>query len=163
MTNAIVYSGAAFSAIDDKGRVAIPAEFRSLVEDSSGGRSLLITRHPTDDCLIGLGESRKQEMLDEIDREEEVALRRGEPFDRNRAARNKFSVLQKVSFDASGRFVMPPMLRAIAGLTDHVFMFGEGFHFCIWSPEKLLHAGDEYRDAKLAAQYFLDAAKEKRS
>ena len=161
MSEVIVYSGSALSLIDDKSRLAIPANLRGKVDHSSGGRIVCIAKHESDPCLIGFGLSRQQEMLREVDRAKEIALTRGEAFDRSREGRLAFTLLNEVSFDASGRFVMPPLLKSVGGLKSHAYIHGCGHFFSIWDPEVLFDQGDDFEDEKMAARFFLDELKKK--
>ncbi len=138
MTGAFAYSGSAISAIDDKGRLSIPAFLRKDLIVSSGGRTICVGLHEQWDCLVACGLSRKADMLSEIQAEWEAAVVRGEKFDRKAEGARRFSSLKDVSFDASGRFQLPPELEAVSGFKGQVYCLGTGVDFCLWDPQALL-------------------------
>ena len=149
------YSGSGISAIDDKGRLSVPAFLRKDLISSSDGRTLCLGKHEKWDCLVGFGLSRKIEMLAEIDKEEANAIARSEPYDRDAAGARKFSSLQELSFDASGRFVLPPMLQAIGGLKDNVIFHGIGKVFCLWEPKALLETTSDVPVDRRVVEFHL--------
>jgi len=159
VSGAIAFSGSAISAIDDKGRLSVPAFLRKDLVASSDGRVLCLGTHEKWDCLVGFGLTRKAEMLAEIDREEDNAIARGEPYDRDAAGARKFSSLQELSFDASGRFIMPSILQAVADISEHVLFHGNGSTFCLWNPQTLLDTAADVPVNKKLVRFHLDEAR----
>jgi MraZ protein len=157
-----IYSGPALSAIDDKGRLAIPANLRNSIPAASEDRTLCITKHERAPCLIAFGEDRMEALLADIEREDAAALARGTAYDRDGAARAKFARTEHATLDKSGRFILPGHLRAAAHMDGPVFLYGAGRHFEIWDVDTLMAAGDGYAELQGLAQYFLDAAGKKR-
>lgn len=154
------YSGQAYSPAGDKGRYTLPPLFRKAVKDSSDGRILCLTKHDRWDCLTGFGLSRDAELQDQLDREEERAIRLGQDFDRDFRASHLYSYLQ-LPFDESGRFVMPEHLRMLAGIEDSLFFQGAGRFFTIWNPAKLAAMGPEWAAAQAACASLLAEAEGK--
>ena len=150
-----IYSGPALSAIDDKGRLAVPATLRNSIPKSDGN-ILCVTKHEKSDCLIAFGPERLQRMLADIEREEQNAITRGIEYDRDAANRRKFGLTEQVSLDGSGRFILPPVLKMLGRLDKAVFLHGAGEYFEIWNPETLMAADDSYAPLKVAAQYLLE-------
>jgi MraZ protein len=158
-----IYSGPALSAMDDKGRLAIPAVLRNSIPTADGDdRTLCITKHERAPCLIAFGEERLELLLADIEREEATALARGEAYDRDSAQRRKFGRTEHATLDKSGRFILPGHLRAAAKITSAVFLYGAGRHFEIWDVETLMEADDSYADLKEVAAWFLDSAGKKK-
>ena len=162
MSGVYAYSGSAITAIDDKGRLSVPSFLRKDLVESSDGRTLCLGEHEKWDCLVGFGLSRKVDMLAEIDKEEEVAIARGQPYDRDAAGARKFSSLHDLSFDASGRFVLPPILQAIGQLENKVLFHGIGNRFCLWNPEVLLDTTDDVPVDKRMVEFHLKEAGKKK-
>lgn len=164
MAVAGLYSGPGISAIDDKGRLAVPANLRNSVpaEGDKGARTLCITRHEKSECLIAFGPDRLQKMLADIEREEEIAVARGDSYDRDDANRRKFGLVETVSLDGSGRFILPPFLKQLSGLDRNAFFHGAGDYFEIWNPEALMASGDSYAPLKQACSFYLEAAGKKK-
>ncbi len=164
-----LFSGPAISAIDDKGRLAVPANLRNSIpadddspSDAKGGRTLCITRHERSDCLIAFGPDRLRKMQDAIEREEEIALARGEDYDRDAANRRKFGLVETVTLDGSGRFIVPPFLKDVGKLDRQVFFHGAGEYFELWDPEVLLARDDSYEPLKQACRFYRDNAGKKK-
>ncbi|WP_369025779.1 division/cell wall cluster transcriptional repressor MraZ [Qipengyuania sp. RANM35] len=154
------YSGQAYSPAGDKGRFVLPPLFRKAVKDSSDGRVLCLMKHPKWNCLVGFGLSRKQELDAQLDREEELAARLGNEFDRDTRAMQLFG-FQEMPFDDSGRFVMPDHLRTLANIDEGLYFQGGGRFFTLWNPEELAKMGDDWAGAKAACESFLAEAKGK--
>ncbi len=152
----VYFSGDALAAVDDKGRLALPAFLRNKVAESSrGDRRLCIRKHEKWNCLVGYGLGYVDQQMAEIDREEQLARDYKEPFDRHLAQKKRFSGMKEVSFDASGRFQMPRQLAAKIGMGNLVFFFGSGPYFCMWTPEALQAAGEDFADEQDALEFYL--------
>lgn len=148
------YSGQAYSPAGDKGRFVLPPLFRKAVKDSSDGRVLCLMKHPTWNCLVGFGLSRKEELEAQLDREEDRATALNKDFDRDTRASQLFG-FQEMPFDDSGRFVMPDHLRSLANIEEGLFFQGGGRFFTLWNPAELAKMGDDWAGAKAACGSFL--------
>ncbi len=139
------FIGYAIQAIDAKGRVAIPATLRGPMEFNNAGRSLFIDQHEDESCLVAFDRGWVQLRRDQIARDEAFEREAGRSFDLAKARRDPFVTAEPAPFDASGRFVLPPFLRALAGLTDLAFFSGAIDYVEIWNPLRVLdspHAPD---------------------
>lgn len=141
----------------------LPPAFRKVVRDSSHDQRILcVAKHDRWDCLSGFGLSRMDELEEQIDREEERAIRLGNDFDRDTRSAQLYGFME-VPFDDSGRFIMPDYLVDLGCLGDRVFFQGGGAFFTIWNPGKLMEMGNEWAAAKAAcAAMMADDAKPKR-
>ena len=135
MTDTGLYEGSALQGVDPKGRVAIPADFRAVIERNSAARTVVIGFHPTLPCLraYDMGWSH----------EEEARLNRLELGGADaEAVQNEresiFGEVERTGFDPSGRFVMPDFHKEEAGIDGEAFFQGAGRTFNIWSPERLM-------------------------
>jgi MraZ protein len=134
------FNGFAMTAIDGKGRVAIPAAMRAVIErnvERLGGdqRTVVIGLHPKDPCLVGYDSAWLKRAHARLDRLAEE----GAEADYNKL-RRELAMTESAGFDASGRFVLPEFYAMKAKLvpgTDAVFQ-GTGNVFEIWNPEVLL-------------------------
>ncbi|WP_162935644.1 division/cell wall cluster transcriptional repressor MraZ [Tsuneonella amylolytica] len=152
------FSGQAFSPAGDKGRFVLPPLFRKAVKASSDGDKILcLDKHARFDCLVGFGLSRMDELEAQLDREEQ---RGGDEFDRDVRAQQLFGFTQ-VSFDDSGRFVLPDHLRQLGHIEDAMFFQGGGRQFTIWNPAELMRMDDAWAAAKAACTQFLAEGKAK--
>ena len=156
------YSGQAYAPAGDKSRYVLPPLFRKAVKESSDGRVLCLAKHDRWNCLVGFGLSRKEELEDQLDREEERALRLGRDFDRETRS-SQLNGFLELPFDDSGRFVMPDYLRKLAEVEDGLFFQGGGRFFTLWNPEELMKMGDDWAAAKAACEALVGDAKGKRA
>lgn len=154
------YNGQAYSPAGEKGRFVLPSEFRKAVKESSGGnRILCLASHGKFDCLIGFGLSRREQLNQQLDREEERAIRMGDAgFDRDVRAAQLFGFSQ-VTFDDSGRFVMPEHLRGLGKVGDGLFFQAAGDFFFVWNPDELARMGPEWKGAQAACASLMASAR----
>lgn len=155
----VIYGGHGFSPKGDKGRYVLPAHFRKLVtESSSGENTLYVTKHDSWNCLVGFGKSYNDKLASEIDRDHEMALRGGQPFDL--AARDlAFGNIVDIAYDNSGRLIVPTYLREIVDIDDHVYFHATRETFTMWAPDVLEQQdGPQWAVAKAACASFLNGA-----
>ena len=150
-TRRVRYNGQGFSLKGEKDRFVLPPDFRKALKDSGDGRKeLCLQLHATLPCLVGFGLSREAELDLQLDREEENALRRGEPFNRQVRSSQMFGFL-KVPFDDSGRFVMPARFVKGAGIAERLYFQGAGPEFLMFDPDALMALDPaDWRHAQLA-------------
>jgi MraZ protein len=152
----VIYTGQSLSPKGDKDRFVLPAGFRKMVTESSGGvGQLLIAKHEKWDCLIGYGHSRRDSLMAEIDRAEALAATRGEAFDRDMAYFQLFDC-SEVAFDGSGRFIVPAHLRKLVGIDEAIYFQGSGPFFTMWAPDVLAaQTGPQWASAQAACANLL--------
>ena len=151
------YSGQALSPAGDKGRFVLPPDFRNAVRESSDGRILCLDKHARLKCLVGFGLSRHDELEAQLTRQEEAAWARGDDFDRDTRASQLFGY-RKLSFDDSGRFIMPDHFAKLAGLGDMLYFHGGGRFFTVWNPAELFRMGEDWATAKAACESLMAEA-----
>jgi MraZ protein len=160
-----VFSGAALTAIDEKGRIAIAASLRNAIPGDAKSRQIYIARHPDSPCLVISGEDRLARIAEEIDQAEEVALRRNLPFNRTAERRRRYGAGETTSCDASGRFVLPPLLQELGELNGEtqLFLYGVGEYIELWPLARLLSLeGDDFADAQRAARAAIKVAEQRK-
>ena len=138
MADRAVFKGYALQGIDGKGRVALPAPMRLIVESQKGERNLLLTDDTRRGCLRASDQGWSDRLYDRLSAEAERALDAGRDIDRDEIGSNALGHLDDVPFDASGRFILPPFLRGKGKLTTLAFFWGAGDSIEIWNPETLL-------------------------
>jgi MraZ protein len=154
----VVYAGSGVSGVDAKGRTTIPAELRDSVQQSSGSNSVCISRHRDLPCLIGFGGTERSKLRTDIEAQWQSAVNRGEQFDRELAGVFASSIFE-TAFEASGRFVLSPMLRHFGKIEDRAFFFGATTHFMLWNPDVFLKdAPAVYNAIKDELNYWLSEA-----
>lgn len=133
-----VFRGYALQGIDGKGRVALPASMRLIVEGQTGERTLLLSDDDKRDCLRAADPNWSDRLYDRLSEDANRALNAGQTVDRDDVAAAAFGRFDEVPFDASGRFILPPFLRNKGALTTLAFFWGAGDTIEVWSPEKLM-------------------------
>jgi MraZ protein len=132
------FLSSAVNRIDAKGRVSVPAHFRSVVQ--SRGYSELYAIRQLDVPALDVGG------LDLLDRyEERIALE--DPFLQT-ADDMSFFVHGDGSFlklDQDGRITVNDFIREHTGISSEVAFVGRGNFFQIWEPEQLRAYGAEVR------------------
>lgn len=163
------FSGQHFSLQRDKNRFVLPAPFRKVLkeanQDYNGGKAtMLLLMHDRWECLVGFGGARIAELSRQLDREEEMAIRAGREFDKEKRSIDLHG-FEEVPFDGSGRFVLPESLAALANIEDRIFFQGGGDFFTVWSPVELDRMGEDWKNARQTCQRLeqreLDKAKSK--
>lgn len=143
-------------AIDGKGRVAIPAPLRAVIERNSGERVVVLAIGDGDDCLIGYDGNWSDDLRADIRKAETRALDTGAEFDRKTPKRLGFGATEPVPFDISGRFILPPVFRKLGKLDDLAFFYATGDTFEIWNPHVLLAAPGIDEVTKMLVRFHLD-------
>ncbi|MEQ8412767.1 MAG: division/cell wall cluster transcriptional repressor MraZ [Erythrobacter sp.] len=154
------YNGQAFSPAGDKGRFVLPPTFRKAVKESSGGtKTLCLAVHDKYDCLVGFGLSRMDELHEQLDKEEERAIRLGlTDFDPDVRAQQLFG-FEQIPFDDSGRFVMPEHLKDLGKVDDALYFHGAGKFFFVWNPAELARMDASFRGAQATCRSLMAKAK----
>jgi len=135
------YSGQGFSPRGEKGRYVLPPAFRNAIAPGKDDdRTLCLAKHDRWNCLTGFGLARTASFSDQLDREEESALRLQKEFDRELRSTQLWTY-SEVPFDASGRFVMPDHLAELCGIGEGICFLGGGQFFTLWAPKKLYAMG----------------------
>ena len=155
MSALVVYAGSGLSTIDAKGRVTIPAELRDSVAESSGENIVCLQRHSRLPCLVGYGRAERLKHRADIETRWNAAIERGSDFDREVAGAGASSIFE-TAFEASGRFVIQPMLKHFGKLSDRGFFFGATTHFMLWDPEVFkASAPPEFAQVREELDYWL--------
>jgi MraZ protein len=158
VSDLVVYAGSGVSGVDAKGRTTIPAELRDSVQQSSGANSVCISRHNSLPCLIGFGGAERLKLRADIEAQWQSAVSRGAEFDRELAGVSASSIFE-TAFEASGRFVLSPMLKHFGRIEDRAFFFGATTHFMMWNPDIFLkEAPVAFNPIKDELKYWLSEA-----
>ncbi len=151
-----LYEGNALQGVDAKGRVAIPAQFRTVIERNAEGadaRTIVVTRHPDLPCLRAYDTSWSHEHFQRID-ERELAAADATVFARQKE--RSFGAVDRALFDPSGRFFIHPFMKKKAGIAEWAFFAGAGRTFNIWAPQVLLGCADADEDIREMCEFMLD-------
>ncbi len=116
--------------LDAKGRVSIPAPFRTALRapDSEGAVSLVLRPSHTHACIEGWPPQEFDRLADPL---QTMALF---SEDHDTLATTLYADAFAVESDREGRVVLPEMLTTYAGLSEGVAFMGMGRWFQIWEP-----------------------------
>lgn len=122
-----MFRGCYEHAIDDKGRMSIPAKFREALE-STFVPPLILTRQK--DCLVAYPSDEWRAF--------ESRLRALPSFDPKAQSVRRFvyAPAQECPIDKAGRILVPQTLRSFAALDRDVVLLGMGASFEIWAKER---------------------------
>ena len=116
-----VFQGASALTLDVKGRVALPARHRDVLQVTSNGQ-LTLTKHP-EGCLLVFPRAAWEAFRDRV-----AAL----PMSASGWKRVFLGNALDVQMDASSRILVSPELRAAAGLSRDLMLLGMGSHLELW-------------------------------
>jgi len=142
--------------IDGKGRVAIPASMRGVLEGNSATRAVVLSIHPTDPCIQAYDLDWADILHSRLERDLEREKDNGRVFDEIRENRRGFGLTEDLPFDSSGRFILPAVFKRKAQLDDVALFLGTGNTFEIWNPRLLLEAPGIDEDTKFVATVLME-------
>ena len=116
-----MFQGAATLNLDAKGRMSVPARHRDALQLQCEGR-LTLTKHPHG-CLLMFPRPVWEQHREKI---------AGWPMEAKAWQRMFLGSAMDVEMDGAGRLLVPPELRAAAGLSRDITLLGLGSHFEIW-------------------------------
>jgi len=120
------FTGQAEHALDDKGRLVVPARFRERL-----GPGFIVTIAQPDPCLALYPSSTWDAVCERL----ESASRKDERY--RRFVRHLSAHTEEAQCDAQGRLVIPPKLRAYAGIVREVVTIGTLTRVEVWAKERL--------------------------
>ncbi len=119
------FSGFVEHALDDKGRLIVPARFRERL-----GTGFVLTVAPPDPCLALYPQGQWDIFCSRL----QSAPRKDEQY--RRMVRHLFSHTEEVACDTQGRLVIPATLRSYAGIERDVVSIGSMTRIEIWAKER---------------------------
>ncbi|SFU70299.1 division/cell wall cluster transcriptional repressor MraZ [Nitrosospira multiformis] len=123
-----MFRGGTPVSLDNKGRLAVPARYRETLISLCAGH-LIVTADPSKCLLIY-----PQPVWEPI----EQKLNSLSSFNPQTRSLQRLLVGNAcdVEMDGAGRILVPPSLRAFAGLNKEVVLVGQGAKFELWDSEK---------------------------
>ena len=113
--------------LDNKGRVSVPAAFRSSLTDENFS-GVVLYRSFKHNCIEGLSMSRMEKMAGATDQMDMF----DDKLDDLSAL--VFADARPLQFDVTGRIVIPDDLLKHANIKDTALFVGRGNSFQIWNP-----------------------------
>jgi MraZ protein len=115
--------------IDDRKRLAIPSQFRNVINHESEGKLILTPGYDREISVYAL------KTWEEIEDRELLTL----SMDRSQSRRYRrhFTFgIKEDHLDVQGRILIPDFLLEHSGITKEVIIVGEIDYFTLWSPEQ---------------------------
>jgi len=114
-------------SLDNKGRVSIPADFREVLSERYDERLVLMKHY--DRCLVAHPLEEWQKLDEKI-----MSLPASDPMV-TKFLRNFYSSAKVCDLDRQGRILVPPTLKAYAGLSRDVLIVGLSNKIEIWDQD----------------------------
>jgi MraZ protein len=115
--------------VDRKGRVSVPATFRSTLAANSDPSLVIAFPSLTLAAIECTGSNRMREIEERIETLEQFS----EEYEN---LTQLFAEASPLLIDGEGRVVLPPALKEHAGITDEVAFVGLGAMFRLWDPAR---------------------------
>lgn len=131
-----MFRGVANLSLDAKGRMAMPARYRSLLTKRFGG-SMVITIDP-EECLSIYPYKIWEEIERKLDR-----LPTFNPSAR-KLQRALIGHATEVDLDSHGRIMVPAPLREFAGISKKVVLMGQNKKFELWDEQRFEEKRSEW-------------------
>lgn len=143
------------SRFDVKGRMSIPAPFRTVLRASSGDGSAAVVLRPshTHPCIEGWPAATFEALASGVERMDLFSA------DQDDLTMALYADAWPVEADKEGRITVPDSLVQHAGLTSAVVFMGLGRLFQIWEPEAGLKRRAEARQGAVSRSLTLPATR----
>lgn len=128
--------GIHYYAVDEKGRLMIPAPFREIISKLNYSTKLYITRALFDPCLVIYPFEEWSKL------EEKVRTQPRMDKDVRLFNRCVIASAQECSIDKQGRILIPPVLREYAGINGEVAVVGQVDVIELWNKKEWNNATD---------------------
>ncbi len=133
--------------LDAKGRVSVPAAYRSALKDISGGYDMILRPSTSYACI----EAWPAAHFNELEKSLEALDVLSEEYEDRATA--FYAEAFPVTADKDGRIQLPEFLAEYAKLADSVTFMGRGSIFQIWEPAAAAARAAEAREkTKLRSQ-----------
>ncbi len=157
-----IFQGYGLQGVDEKGRVAIPAALRQVLETnnprSANGemlRSISFAPSETNTCLIAYDQGYPAILSEQLAARAAAVAEPGAPLSLD-AFRIGNGIVDTAAFDASGRFVLQGFPRKFARIEGLAMFLSIGPYFEIWNPQILLEERGEDRRLRGLVEYLLE-------
>ena len=126
--------------VDRKGRVSVPAPFRSALSDQAF-QGIVLFRSHAHQCLEGFGYAARKEISARLDHYDLFSAAQDD------MATAIFGEAVQLPFDGDGRIVLPADLLDFSAIEEQAAFVGLGRKFQIWSPALFESRRTQARDS----------------
>ena len=113
--------------VDRKGRVSVPATFRSTLATNKQPNLVIIFPSFRLPALEGAGSNRMEDMQERLEALEEFS-------EEHENLSQLFADAHPLVIDGEGRIILPERLKEHANITDEIAFVGRGATFQLWRP-----------------------------
>ena len=135
----MLFLGTIENKIDTKGRVSVPSDFRMATKNDDF-QGVILYHSFTHKCIEGCTMQRMEQLSDATDN---LDLFSEENENLNSLI---FSDARQLSFDVTGRIVIPADLIEFAGIKGNALFVGRGKTFQIWDKDEFEKYQNETRE-----------------
>jgi MraZ protein len=122
--------------LDDRKRLAVPSQFRSILDHESEGKLVLTPGYDHEISVYALVTWERIE-------ESELLTLSMDRLQARRYRRHFTFGIKEDHLDAQGRILVPTFLLEHAGITKDVIIVGEIDYFTVWSPDNYKRFSEE--------------------
>ena len=128
MRKTFLFLDTVYNKVDTKGRVSLPADYRSIVKDLNS--EIVCYRSLSAPCIEGCVEDLLEKLAAEIETSTDFFSQTQDDL-----TNLIFGDAKRFSFDSTGRIVLSEKLLQHAQITDTAVFVGKGRKFQIWNPQ----------------------------
>ena len=128
MRKTFLFMDTIINKVDAKGRVSLPADYRTIVKESSS--EIVCYRSLTSPCIEGCLEDLLDKLAMEIENSTDFFSQT-----QDNLTNLIFGDARRFSFDSTGRIGLSEKLLKYAEITDTAVFVGKGRKFQIWNPD----------------------------
>ena len=135
-----IFTGTYENKVDGKGRVSLPADFRDLLSTVDDSRTFYVFPSPKHNALEACDKTFVENLVSNIEKQTDTFS------DDEDVMSELLASMRRVSYDSTGRFILPDEFSHTAQIGDSARFVGIGRRFMIWNPNK----HQSYSDANIA-------------
>ena len=140
MRKIFLFMDTIYNKVDAKGRVSLPADYRSIVKDLSS--DIVCYRSLSLPCIEGCLEETLEKLASDIETSTDFFSET-----QDNLTNLIFGDAKRFPFDSTGRILLSEKLLKHAGITNEAVFVGKGRKFQIWNPQNW-----EKEEAKIRAE-----------
>lgn len=138
----MMFRGSHNLTLDSKGRIMLPVRVRETMQEIAEGQ-VHITIHTEDPCLLIYPTPYYLEVEQQI-----LTLPNIDSASNRNLQRFLIGNAREVDIDASGRLLIPPLLREYQSLEKQLVLAGGGKKLELWNQATWMERFDAWRDAQ---------------
>ncbi len=126
MRKTFLFLDTVINKVDNKGRVSLPADYRSIAKELN--TQIVLYRSLTSNCIEGCTEELMEKLASDIETSHDFFS-----SEQDDLTNLIFGDAKRYSFDSTGRILLSEKLIAHADIKDKAVFVGKGRKFQIWN------------------------------